>query len=125
MGPRPQVGAGEAAERPLVGQVRFEGEEPVEAVRLQRLDRLPHLAVPGPGHPAPLAPTADFTRAAIQRLAADLSTAERPLLLAGRGAWLAGAGRALGELAEATGALTATTASAWAKALRSDQLDTR
>ncbi len=66
--------------------------------------------VPGPGRPAPLAPTADFTRAAIQRLARDLSGAERPLLLAGRGAWLAGAGPALGVLAEATGALTATTA---------------
>ena len=66
--------------------------------------------VPGPGSSAPLAPTADFTRAAIRRLATDLSAAERPLLLAGRGAWLAGAGHALGELAEATGALTATTA---------------
>src|SRR5699024_10245020 len=66
--------------------------------------------VPGPGRPEPLAPTADFTCAAIQRLARDLAGAERPLLLAGRGAWLAGAGPALGTLAEATGALTATTA---------------
>ena len=66
--------------------------------------------VPGPGRPEPLAPTADFTCAAIQRLARDLAGAERPLLLAGRGAWLAGAGPALGTLAEAAGALTATTA---------------
>src|SRR5699024_932504 len=62
----------------------------------------------GPGLPAPLAPTADFTRAAIQRRAADLSSAERPLMLAGRGDWLAGAGGALGPRAEATGELTAT-----------------
>ncbi|GAA1485900.1 thiamine pyrophosphate-binding protein [Brachybacterium fresconis] len=66
--------------------------------------------VPGPGRPEPLAPRADFTRAAIARLAQDLSGAERPLLLAGRGAWLSGAGEALGELAAATGALTTTTA---------------
>ncbi|ATG51521.1 thiamine pyrophosphate-binding protein [Brachybacterium vulturis] len=66
--------------------------------------------VPGPGHPAPLAPTADFTRAAIERLASMLAAAERPLLLAGHGAWLAGAGPALGELAAATGAVTSTTA---------------
>ncbi|MDN6400424.1 MAG: thiamine pyrophosphate-binding protein, partial [Brachybacterium sp.] len=58
--------------------------------------------VPGPGSSAPLAPTADFTRAAIRRLATDLSAAERPLLLAGRGAWVAGGGQALGELAAAS-----------------------
>lgn len=67
-------------------------------------------AVPGPGIPAPLAPTADFTRAAIGRLAGELARAERPLLLAGQGAWLSGAGEALGTLAAATGALTMTTA---------------
>lgn len=66
--------------------------------------------VPGPGRPEPMPPSADFTRAAIERLATELATAERPLLLAGRGAWLSGAGEALGELAAATGALTATTA---------------
>lgn len=66
--------------------------------------------VPGPGLSAPLAPTADFTRAAISRLAGELASARRPLLLAGHGAWLAGAGQALGALAEATGAVTATTA---------------
>lgn len=66
--------------------------------------------VPGPGLPSPLAPTADFTRAAIARLAAELGDAERPLLLAGHGAWRAGAAEALGELADATGAVTVTTA---------------
>ncbi|GAA1489992.1 thiamine pyrophosphate-binding protein [Brachybacterium sacelli] len=75
-----------------------------------RLDIGPVPEVPGPGRPEPMAPSADFTRAAISHLAADLSAAERPLLLAGRGAWLADAGRALGELAAATGAVTATTA---------------
>jgi acetolactate synthase I/II/III large subunit len=39
-----------------------------------------------------------------------LVSAERPYLLAGRGAWIAGAGSALGELAELTGAITSTTA---------------
>ncbi len=43
-------------------------------------------------------------------IAAALAGAERPFLLAGRGAWIAGAGDALGELADATGALTASTA---------------
>ena len=66
--------------------------------------------VPGPGRREPLAPTADFTRAAIDRLAAELTAAERPLLLAGRGAWLSDAGAALGELAARTGALTTTSA---------------
>jgi thiamine pyrophosphate-dependent acetolactate synthase large subunit-like protein len=65
---------------------------------------LPELTLPGP-----LAPTA-FAAASIDRVAAALADAERPLLLAGRGAWLAGAGAALGRLAAATGAVTATTA---------------
>jgi thiamine pyrophosphate-dependent acetolactate synthase large subunit-like protein len=39
-----------------------------------------------------------------------LAGAQRPFLLAGRGAWLADAGPALGELADATGAVTASTA---------------
>ncbi|SDT30841.1 thiamine pyrophosphate-binding protein [Microlunatus soli] len=43
----------------------------------------------------------------LQRL---LSRAERPLLLAGRGAWLSDAGEALTELAHRIGALTATSA---------------
>lgn len=66
--------------------------------------------VPRPLVPAPLAPRGEFTEATIARIARELAHAERPFLLAGRGAWLAGAGDALGELAEATGALTATTA---------------
>jgi thiamine pyrophosphate-dependent acetolactate synthase large subunit-like protein len=48
--------------------------------------------------------------AGITALAHLLATAERPLLLAGRGAWLAGAGSVLGELADAIGAVTASTA---------------
>ncbi|MCI4012867.1 thiamine pyrophosphate-binding protein [Brevibacterium sp. ZH18] len=66
--------------------------------------------VPGPGRPAPLAPTSEFAQTSLDRLTAALSEAERPLLLAGRGAWLAGAEVELGALAKATGALTVTTA---------------
>lgn len=66
--------------------------------------------------PAPLAlaspagPALAFTAAALDRVAEALAGAERPLLLAGRGAWLADAGAALGALAETTGAVTASTA---------------
>ncbi|WP_285114186.1 thiamine pyrophosphate-binding protein [Leifsonia sp. fls2-241-R2A-40a] len=60
--------------------------------------------------PAPLAPTDAYALATVDAVAAALAGAERPFLLAGRGAWLAGAGPALGELADATGALTASTA---------------
>ncbi|MCG7416403.1 thiamine pyrophosphate-dependent enzyme [Microbacterium sp. ACRRU] len=66
--------------------------------------------------PAPLTlttqagPPSPFTAAALDRVADALSHAERPFLLAGRGAWLADAGEALGALAEATGAVTASTA---------------
>lgn len=66
--------------------------------------------VPGPGRPSPLAPGGESAGAALDRLAAALASAQRPLLLAGRGAWLSGAGAALGDLAEAAGALTVTTA---------------
>lgn len=66
--------------------------------------------VPGPGEPAPLSPTGEFPQAALDRLSGLLAEAERPILLAGRGAWLAGAAKELGELADATGALTVTTA---------------
>ncbi|MDO5661775.1 MAG: thiamine pyrophosphate-dependent enzyme, partial [Brachybacterium sp.] len=67
-------------------------------------------ALEGP-RPLPVpTPQDPFTTGAIEGLAADLAAAERPLLLAGRGAWLSGAGEALGRLADATGALTATTA---------------
>lgn len=59
-----------------------------------------------PEHP-PVGPYADGV---IDRIVDALATAERPLLLGGRGAWLAGAGAALGELAALSGALTTTTA---------------
>lgn len=44
----------------------------------------------------------------IERAATLLSAAERPLVLAGRGAWLSGAGAAAASLADRLGALTAT-----------------
>jgi thiamine pyrophosphate-dependent acetolactate synthase large subunit-like protein len=74
-----------------------------------KLEAGPVPAAPAPTLPGPLQP-APFAAAGIRRLAHALAEAERPLLLAGRGAWLAGAGEALGALADATGALTATTA---------------
>lgn len=46
------------------------------------------------------------SNASIAQLASALSTAERPLLVAGRGAWLSNAGGALGELADLIGAVT-------------------
>lgn len=67
-------------------------------------------AAPTPLVPRPPAPGDAFTIASIEQLAHRLGGAQRPLLLAGRGAWLAGAGHALGDLAAATGALTASTA---------------
>jgi thiamine pyrophosphate-dependent acetolactate synthase large subunit-like protein len=48
----------------------------------------------------------------IRAVAQVLADADRPLILAGRGAWLAGAGAAMGRLAGRIGALTATTAAA-------------
>ena len=66
-------------------------------------------AAPQPTLPAPIAPS-PFARAAIADLAAALAAAERPVLIAGRGAWISGAADALGRLADATGAVTATTA---------------
>ena len=73
------------------------------------LDAGPVPATAEPRIPAPLAPT-PFGTAAIAELADALAGAERPFLLAGRGAWVAGAGEALGALADATGAITASTA---------------
>ncbi len=58
----------------------------------------------------PLQPRGDFARAQVAQLAQTLATAERPLVLGGRGAWLAGAGAPLGRVADLVGALTATTA---------------
>ena len=66
-------------------------------------------AAPQPTLPAPIAPS-PFARAAIADLADALAGAERPVLIAGRGAWISGAADALGRLADATGAVTATTA---------------
>lgn len=66
-------------------------------------------AAPQPTLPAPIAPS-PFARAAIADLASTLAAAERPVLIAGRGAWISGAADALGRLADATGAVTATTA---------------
>ncbi|AVL96469.1 thiamine pyrophosphate-binding protein [Microbacterium paraoxydans] len=67
-------------------------------------------AAPAPRLPAPLAPRGDFAEGMLDEIAAALRDAERPFLLAGRGAWLAGAGEALGALAAQTGALTASSA---------------
>ncbi|MFF1540924.1 thiamine pyrophosphate-binding protein [Microbacterium sp. NPDC058269] len=65
---------------------------------------------PSPRIPAPLAPRGEFADAMLDEITAALAGAERPFLLAGRGAWLSGASSALGELAAATGALTASSA---------------
>ncbi|MHA7986312.1 thiamine pyrophosphate-binding protein [Rathayibacter sp. CAU 1779] len=75
-----------------------------------RLDAGPVPAAPTPRMPLPVAPDDAFATAQLARLAGSLAGAERPFLLAGRGAWLAGAGSALGALADATGAVTASTA---------------
>lgn len=74
------------------------------------LDAGPVPEAPSPRLPAPLAPRGDFAEGTLGEIAAALSGASRPFLLAGRGAWLAGAGDALGELARLTGALTASSA---------------
>ena len=67
-------------------------------------------SAPAPRIPTPLSPKSEFSTGMLDEIATALRHAERPFLLAGRGAWLAGAGDALGALAEATGALTASTA---------------
>ncbi len=74
-----------------------------------RLDAGAVPTAPAPVLPPPLQPSA-FAAAEIATLARTLAHAERPFLLAGRGAWLADAGDALGALAERTGAVTASTA---------------
>ncbi|KJL29448.1 thiamine pyrophosphate-binding protein [Microbacterium oxydans] len=74
------------------------------------LEAGPVADAPSPRVPAPLAPKGEFAEGMLDEIAAALSQAERPFLLAGRGAWLAGASTALGALAEATGALTASSA---------------
>jgi thiamine pyrophosphate-dependent acetolactate synthase large subunit-like protein len=74
------------------------------------IDAGPVADAPSPRLPAPLAPKGEFAEGMLDEIAAALRGAERPFLLAGRGAWLAGASAALGELAELTGALTASSA---------------
>lgn len=74
------------------------------------LEAGPVAAAPEPRLPAPLAPRGEFAYGMLDEIAHALRSAERPFLLAGRGAWLAGASDALGALAESTGALTASTA---------------
>lgn len=73
------------------------------------LDAGPVPDAPEPVLPAPLQPTA-FAAAEIAALARTIAHAQRPFLLAGRGAWLSGAAGVLGVLAEKTGAVTASTA---------------
>lgn len=74
------------------------------------LDAGPVLPAPEPRLPAALVPSSPFAQGTIREIAAALAGAERPLLLAGRGAWISGAGEALGALADLTGAITATSA---------------
>ncbi|REC99623.1 thiamine pyrophosphate-dependent acetolactate synthase large subunit-like protein [Microbacterium sp. AG157] len=59
-----------------------------------------------PEHP----PLGAFADKVIDQIVDALASAERPLLLGGRGAWLAGAGAALDDLAATAGALTTTSA---------------
>ena len=65
---------------------------------------------PAPRVPRAIDPAGEFAEGMLDDIAATLRDADRPFLLAGRGAWLAGAGEALGALADASGALTASTA---------------
>ncbi|MDM7831059.1 thiamine pyrophosphate-binding protein [Cellulomonas edaphi] len=74
------------------------------------LDTGPVPHTPAPRLPQPLAVRGDFADGVVREIAAALARAERPVLLAGRGAWVAGAGDTLGAIADATGALTTTTA---------------
>jgi len=74
------------------------------------LDAGPVLPAPEPRLPAAPAPSSPFAQGTIGEIATALAEAERPLLLAGRGAWISGAGEALGALADLTGAITATSA---------------
>ncbi|MHA7208386.1 thiamine pyrophosphate-binding protein [Arthrobacter sp. MDT1-65] len=61
-----------------------------------------------PAAPSARAPREEPSAGDIHRAAALLSAAERPLVLAGRGAWVSGAGEAAARLADRLGALTAT-----------------
>lgn len=101
--------------------------DPAELVAKARRDRRPIVLLApagvqaqparrrGPDVPRPPAspsPAPEPDAGAVSRLAARLSRARRPVILAGRGAALAGAGPLLRELGERTGALLATTAPA-------------
>ena len=74
-----------------------------------RLEAGPVPPITDPHLPGPIAPD-QFTIASIERIASALVAAERPFLLAGRGAALAGASAELGRLAAAIGAITASSA---------------
>ncbi|MFJ4044576.1 thiamine pyrophosphate-binding protein [Microbacterium sp. NPDC089987] len=74
------------------------------------LEAGPVAEAPAPRITTPLAPRGEFADGMLDEIAHALQSAERPFLLAGRGAWLSGASAPLGALAEATGALTASTA---------------
>ncbi|GAA5205619.1 thiamine pyrophosphate-binding protein [Microbacterium kyungheense] len=65
---------------------------------------------PEPRLPGPLTPAGPFAAGALDGLVDALASAERPFLLAGRGAWISGASDALGEVADLVGAVTASTA---------------
>ncbi|WP_040166595.1 thiamine pyrophosphate-binding protein [Microbacterium gorillae] len=67
-------------------------------------------AVPALRLPTAVAPAGAVSTARIADIATALASAERPYLLAGRGAHLSGAGEVLGALAAATGAVTSSTA---------------
>lgn len=75
-----------------------------------KADAGPLPPIPEPHRTPALPPATPFTTGVLRQVARALSGAQRPLLVAGRGAWLAGAGPTLGAIADATGALTATTA---------------
>jgi len=76
------------------------------------IDVQPQPSEPAALNPQPLPPLPAPAEAAIARAADVLAAAERPLLIAGRGAVLAGAREALEALAQQTGALLATSAMA-------------
>ena len=68
-------------------------------------------AAPEPAaHAAPVESAGDLDPETFDRAVAALARAERPLILAGRGAWISGAAAELGALADTLGALTSSTA---------------
>jgi acetolactate synthase-1/2/3 large subunit len=73
-------------------------------------DAGPYPTLPPPHVPEPRAPSGPFAEGAIDDIAAALAGAQRPFLLAGRGARLAGAAEPLSAIADAVGAVTASTA---------------